>query len=632
MAGGAPLGGEPEPAFAAIAAMAARLGGTPLAAITFVDSEREWVKAAHGGALPHVARGVSLGGRVLERNAPLVVADVAADPGLRANPWVANGVRFYAGVPIGTGDGPVGALAVLGRDPRSAGDGLLDALRDAAAAVVPHLQHQHIFDVAPIAMAIVNTEGRITRVNAAYCELLGYSREELLNGPHVRELLHPDEVANAERLLGQVIEDGTKVSLVAAHVHKDGHVLRLRAAASRLTDGDGQRFLLASLEDVTDELRIAEELRRAREGAERANRAKSEFLSRMSHELRTPLNAVLGFAQLLESEELGPAEHESVGRILRGGYHLLNLVNDMLDISAIESGQLPMTIERVSATDAIADTLELIRPLADERAIRLGADLPGTELALAANERRLKQVLLNLISNAIKYSPVGADVTVQADRIDDARARIDVVDTGPGIAPDQLERVFVPFARVGTSGTAEGTGLGLALSRGLVEGMGGTLTVQSSPAGSRFTVELREAGSAATPAQQAPAADARVRRVIYIEANESNVQVVDGLCRRRGDIELHSTMRGDAGLELAHRLVPDVVIVDLHLPDMPGEDVVRELRADDTLRDTAVIVLTADVTQDREQRLREAGASAYLTKPVDLGRLQDELDRALGQR
>jgi CheY-like chemotaxis protein/anti-sigma regulatory factor (Ser/Thr protein kinase) len=257
-------------------------------------------------------------------------------------------------------------------------------------------------------------------------------------------------------------------------------------------------------------------------------------------------------------------------------------------------------------------------------------------MAVAANAQRLKQVLLNLTSNAIKYSPSGAAVTVRAER-DDSRARIHVVDTGPGIAADQLEEVFVPFARLQAPRSVEGTGLGLALSRSLMDAMGGTLTVQSSPAGSTFTVELPEAGTwngsaeAAPPAAAARAeADEQVWCVLYIEDNEPNVAVIDSLCRRRGDIELHVAPNGHTGVELAQRLLPDVILVDLHLPDMSADDVLRELRADDALRETPVIVITADVTQDHEQRLRAAGATAYLTKPIDLGRLQAELDRAVG--
>jgi CheY-like chemotaxis protein len=228
-------------------------------------------------------------------------------------------------------------------------------------------------------------------------------------------------------------------------------------------------------------------------------------------------------------------------------------------------------------------------------------------------------------------------VTVRAERDNGTRARIHVIDTGPGIPADEVERVFMPFARLSTAHKIEGTGLGLALSRSLAEGMGGSLTVDSSQAGSTFTVDLPLAGEGDTPssatrapAEWTPEDDERLCRILYIEDNEDNVAVVDRLCRRRGDLELHSAARGDAGLELARRLYPDAILLDLYLPDTTADKVIAELRADADLRETPVIVVTADVTQDHEQRMRAAGATAYLTKPLDLGRLQQELDRALG--
>jgi CheY-like chemotaxis protein/anti-sigma regulatory factor (Ser/Thr protein kinase) len=282
----------------------------------------------------------------------------------------------------------------------------------------------------------------------------------------------------------------------------------------------------------------------------------------------------------------------------------------------------------------------MVRPLAAERSIRLHCDLPVADVIVSASAKRLKQVLLNLLANAVKYSPRGADVTVIVRDPGNGRACIEVVDTGPGIPPDQVERAFVPFERLGPPGDVEGTGLGLPLSRNLVEAMAGSLTVASGPGGSTFTVELARAGSddGAPPDQAGDpgaggddgAGPSAGHRLLYIEENDSNVALVERLAERRGDLELHATNRGDAGVDLARRLRPDVVVLDLHLPDTTGYDVLSALRAADETRDVPVIVVSADVTQDHEPRVTAAGATAYLTKPLDLARLQAEIDRALG--
>jgi CheY-like chemotaxis protein len=266
-------------------------------------------------------------------------------------------------------------------------------------------------------------------------------------------------------------------------------------------------------------------------------------------------------------------------------------------------------------------------------------DLPYDEVIVDANAQRLKQVLLNLVGNAIKYSPAGAEVAITVERACDMRARIHVSDTGAGIPAEQLERAFAPFERLGARREVEGTGLGLPLSRNLVQAMAGTLTAESGPGGSTFTVDLPLAPSAATleprlvhrAATRTEGAGGRLRRVLYIEDNASNVELLDQLVSAREDLELHAASRGDAGIELARRVRPDVVVLDLHLPDTTGDAVLAQLRADDETADVPVIVVTADVTGDHEQRLLAAGASTYMTKPLDLGRFAAALDRALAR-
>jgi PAS domain S-box-containing protein len=481
----------------------------------------------------------------------------------------------------------------------------------------------------------------VERVNAALCELLGYSEDELV-GHEALDFVHPDDRGGEDQLARELIAGERRTFVIEKrHLHKDGRPVWVRSTVSLMREGpDDDPRVLSHVEDVSDRRRSAEELLRAREEAERANHAKSEFLSRMSHELRTPLNSVLGFAQLLESADLDESQRESVARITRGGHHLLNLVNDMLDMSAIEAGRLPIATERVALAGPVRETLELMRPLADASSIRIHCDLADADVAVTANEQRLEQVLLNLLSNAIKYSPADTDVTVAVESPGDAVARIHVVDTGQGIPPEKVERAFLPFERLGERREVEGTGLGLPLSRNLVDAMGGTLTVESGPGGSTFTVELPLAPAGEAPAAQPeercstaePGGDPeRARRVLYIEDNPSNIALIEQLVAQRDDLDLQAAVRGDTALELARRLAPDVVVLDLHLPDMTGDEVLAALRADEATADVPVIVVTADVATGHEQRLLEAGATAFLTKPLDLRRFDAELQRALSR-
>ena len=404
----------------------------------------------------------------------------------------------------------VDTITRIVRDQRSRPVGLQSSTRDvtetrrAVEALEAAREHfRRAFDDAPIGMAIVTLDGGFERVNRALCELFGYSEEELLAMSAV-EMIHRDDRGGEQRLVDELlIGDRRSFALEKRHVNRDGEPVWARVTVSVMRDApEAEPKLLAHIEDVSKVRRHSEELHAARETAESANQAKSEFLSRMSHELRTPLNAVLGFAQLLQQDELDECQAESVKRIIKGGQHLLELVNDVLDISSIEAGQLPIATERVATGEVVHETLELLTPLADERSIKIECDLPEADVIVRGNRQRLKQVLLNLVSNAIKYSPEGSPVRVEIERTDDMRARIDVVDSGPGIPDELLERAFTPFERLGASARVEGTGLGLPVSRNLVQAMGGTIEVKSSASGSTFSVDLPLAGSSGEPVRR----------------------------------------------------------------------------------------------------------------------------------
>jgi len=397
--------------------------------------------------------------------------------------------------------------------------------------------------------------------------------------------------------------------------------------------------MAATLEANETELRARhQELEAAREDAEAANRAKSEFLSRMSHELRTPLNAILGFAQILEIGDLDAKERGSVRHILSGGHHLLELINEVLDIARIESGELKVSLEPVHVAEIVEEAVAMISPLAQRRQVDLASD--GESCAhfhVVADRQRLKQVLLNLLANAVKYNREGGDVHVSCKSAGDEQLRIVVADTGIGIAEHDLVRLFQPFERLRQEGgDVEGTGLGLALTKRLVEAMGGEVHVDSAVGhGSTFCVDLpmtdelpKPLVAAPEPASAAPlgAPSSGPRTVLYIEDNASNVKLLEAILAGRPEVELMVAIQGRLGMELALEHRPDLVLLDLDLPDMPGDEVLRRLRADPRTATTRVVVVSADATPRQVERLLALGADDYLSKPFDIARLLALID------
>ncbi len=392
-------------------------------------------------------------------------------------------------------------------------------------------------------------------------------------------------------------------------------------------------------EEMAERRRAQEAALQAREEAERASQAKSEFLSRMSHELRTPLNSILGFGQVLEMEQLTPEQRESVGYILKAGQHLLSLIDEILDIARIEAGRLRLSLEPVPVKQVLDEARSLIRPLAAERNIRLQIHaLANPDLYVLADRQRLKQVLLNLLANAVKYNREEGSVTLWCEEAPGDRLRFKVSDTGPGIPPEKLGQLFTPFERLGVEPAIEGTGLGLALSKGLAEAMGGTIGVESVVGqGSIFWVELAEAGNPEPTIERAAealpvSASAAGSTVLYVEDNLSNLRLIEHVLARRSGVRLLSALQGRLGLDLAREHRPSLILLDLHLPDVPGEEVLRRLQADPRTREIPVVVISADASPGQIQRLRAAGARDYLTKPIDVRAFLRLLDETLGER
>lgn len=434
----------------------------------------------------------------------------------------------------------------------------------------------------------------------------------------------------------------------------NGETKWIKAASRPAAQPDGSMLWDGVVVDISALRIAAAEASEAREEAERANRAKSEFLSRMSHELRTPLNSILGFGQLLARSGLPEKQVTNVDFILSGGRHLLKLVNEVLDIAKIETGNLTLSIEAIGVQQLIDDAMALMRPMADQRAITLTPPPAGTYgHYVLADLQRLNQVLLNLLSNAIKYNKDGGAVTVSCAPFEKEGSevgsegsesvgatpwlRIEISDTGFGMREEDLDRLFTPFDRLGAESRAiEGTGIGLALSKRLLEAMGGHINVRTKlDQGSTFYIELPIVDAPARMARAAARHDMQSaesrpkRKILCIEDNLANREVIAGIFADRPDIELMTAIQGRLGLELAREHFPDVILLDAHLPDLPGAEVLVRLQAEPATRKIPVIVVSADATPRQIERLRGLGARDYLTKPFEIEELIDVLDRTL---
>ncbi len=388
------------------------------------------------------------------------------------------------------------------------------------------------------------------------------------------------------------------------------------------------------------EYRVAErtrDLSRAKEEAERANRTKSDFLAGISHELRTPMNAILGFAQLLDLDELGGEQGDNVRQILRAGRHLLELITELLDIARIEAGELALSLEPVGVEELVAEACALTKPLADENDVAISVTPGPASTFVVADRQRLLQVLLNLLANAVKYNRPGGSVEVRAEANGD-RLSIAVRDTGRGVADQDLEQLFEPFERLGLEGGAiEGVGLGLALAQRLVQAMHGTLSAASTlGVGSTFTIDLPRAtdplGALETDDGSPELAESPPATIVYVEDNVANLQLVERALARQPHLRLLTATEGQPGLELVRESRPDLVLLDLHLPDVSGEDILEDLASNPDTASIPVVIVSAAASKGRVERLRERGARAYLTKPIDLAELYDVVHTLLGER
>ena len=481
----------------------------------------------------------------------------------------------------------------------------------------------------------VSPDGVVLYISPACRALYGYEPRELV-GRSGLALVHPDDLAALRDEAGGGAASDVMTNEYRVR-HRDGSYVWVETKSRAVRDPITGNVLEhhSSARDVSERKAAVAAIRRAKDEAEKANNAKSWFLSRMSHELRTPLHAILGFGELLERGELRPAQHEPLGQIMRAGRHLLGLIDEVLDLSRIERGELHLSLEPVDIARLVRETLELVRPLATDRSVSLrtvtGADF---DVHALADRERLAQVLLNVLSNAVKYDHKGGEVSVIITRAAPARARVEVTDTGPGIPTRDVARVFEAFDRMGAEATdVEGTGLGLALSKRLIETMNGEMGIESAPGqGTTAWFELPAATAPGTPPDgDAPAAAAGTAApavgVLYVEDNPANVKLVERILGLRPHIGLIVAVTGAQGLAVAFERRPELVLLDLNLPDMSGEDVLRAIRADERTAATAVVMVSADATPGQVARLRAAGADAYLTKPFEIDEFLAMVDR-----
>ncbi len=510
------------------------------------------------------------------------------------------------------------------------------------------------------AISLLSAQGEWLYESPAAERILGYAPGERAD-QSTFEYMHPDDRDRIRALFADLLaRPGESVQAQFRYRHKDGRWRWLEATSTNLLHEPSVQAVVVNYRDVTERKQIEEEVRKlntqleqrviertaelrdAKEEAERANRAKSDFLSRMSHELRTPLNAILGFAQLLEMDPLPEEQRDSVRQILRGGQHLLQLVNEVLGITRIEAGHTPPSLEPVRLQEVVEECLDLIMPLAAQRQIQvINATPEAWDRHVHADSQRLKQVLLNLLSNAVKYNRDRGAVRLSCEDRPNGRLRIGVGDTGVGIPPDKLARLFIPFERLGADQVGvEGTGLGLAHSRALVESMGAEIGVETEPArGSLFWVELLPAEEPSprrdldgAPIPVAPVRPHHSRAVLYIDNNPSNHALMERFLAQRPDVRLVAAMQGRLGLDLARQHQPALILLDLHLDDISGEEVLRRLQSDPATTRVPVVILSADTTPGQADRVLALGARDFLPKPIDFKRLLAILAETVAER
>jgi PAS domain S-box-containing protein len=536
-------------------------------------------------------------------------------------------------------------------------EGITEVRRQEALLKTGALQNA-ILTSANFSIIATDEKGIIQLFNVGAERMLGYLAAEVVNKINPSDIHDPEEVmARAKALsleLATTISPGFEALAFKAsrgiediyeltYICKDGSRFPAIVSITALRDDDGKiigYLLIGTDNSVRKQVEL--ELNKAMAVAEKANLAKSDFLSSMSHELRTPLSAILGFAQLMESGSPAPtiSQKRSIDQILQAGWYLLKLINEILDLALVESGKLSMSPEPISLAEVMHECQVMIEPQAQKRGISVVFSRFVTPCFVKADRTRVKQVFINLLSNAIKYNKAHGTVVVEYVTSTPGRIRVCVKDSGEGLTADKLAQLFQPFNRLGQEANAgEGTGIGLVMTKRLIEMMGGIIGAESSVGtGSVFWIELdltseRHAvgGTVAplAPAGPMPQTNAELRTLLYVEDNPANLMLVEDLITRRPDIRLLSARDGNHGIEIARARRPDLILMDINLPGISGIRALRILAEDPTTAHIPVIALSANaIPRDIEKGL-EAGFFRYLTKPIKVNEFMETLDLAL---
>ncbi|MDP2186813.1 MAG: ATP-binding protein [Xanthomonadales bacterium] len=546
--------------------------------------------------------------------------------------------------------------AVLSGDAEQA-RGLAEQQRQTALLKTGALQNA-ILTSPNFSIIATDEKGIIQLFNVGAECMLGYAAVDVVNRCTPSDLHDAEEVKARAQALSQELETPITAGFEAlafkasrgiediyelTYICKDAS--RFPAIVSITALRDDYDTIIGYLLIGTDNSvrkQVELDLNAAMAAAEKANLAKSDFLSSMSHELRTPLSAILGFAQLLESgtPQPTPAQRRSIDQILQAGWYLLDLINEVLDLAMIESGKLSLSLEPLALAEVMHECRAMIEPQAQQREIRVSFPQLDAPYFVKGDRTRVKQVLINLLSNAIKYNRQGGSVVVECVAIGSDRLRIRVTDTGNGLNPEQVERLFQPFNRLGQEATTEqGTGIGLVVCKRLVEWMGGVIGVESTPGtGSVFWIELTRTAALQLRSDIAPPvsdlaavndANRNGRTLLYVEDNPANLMLVEDLIARRPDIRLLSARDATSGIEIARAVVPDVILMDINLPGISGIQALRILREDPLTAHIPVLALSANAMPRDIEKGVQAGFFRYLTKPIKVLEFMKTLDATL---
>ncbi|MDP2679073.1 MAG: ATP-binding protein [Rhodoferax sp.] len=504
-----------------------------------------------------------------------------------------------------------------------------------------------LYDLAPVGYCTLSDQGLILEVNLTAAKLLSMASSDLIRQPLSRFIVHEDQdIYDQHR--NKLVDSGLTQWCELRMKAYDGTPFWAHLEASIAQNANGaslHRVVLSNISERKLRDRSLEErnleLESARKIAEMANRAKSDFLSSMSHELRSPLNSVLGFAQLLElsTPALTSTQQGRIDQILHGGWYLLTLVNEILDLSLIESGQNALSLEPLSLAEVLLDCQRMIEPQVQTSGINVSFAQFTSPFLVIANAVRLKQLIVNLLTNAIKYNHPGGTVDVTVDDTAPEVLRVNVRDTGQGLSPEKLSHLFEPFNRLGQEGgMIEGTGLGLVVAKRLTEQMGGKIGVQSTvDVGSVFWVDLARAQTRHANAEQVHVdvglANTALTQwpciVMYVEDNPANMELVEQILAGRPNIQLLRASNGIQGIEMARTHLPRVILMDINLPDLSGVEVLKILRQDPLTKHIPVLAISANAMSEHIVKGLSAGFFQYLTKPFKVEEFLKVLDLAM---